>query len=245
MAELIYMPVRVDKILSDAGDLPNALFGAYVRLLFRWWAEKALPEPNEKRLARWSGLSSSDFEDLKEFLTETERGWIQHRLMTTYAEALGKSIKATNSANARHGKADAPEVISERIAKGYADRVLSMKHKATVEAKASTEKEKNKKEKKKPSGNVSRETSNLAYPDDPDCLRMLERLRVRHAPSKLATYLNLSNGSCGLRMNDGKLILMAETQVRADMIDQRLGGTLNEMLGRGGWRVELIERLAA
>ena len=98
MADLPTMPLYTDALLSDAGDLPNQLFGAYVRLLCRWWREGALPEPNEKRLARWAGLTSAEFDDLKEFLTETDRGWAQRKLFETFARQLEKSIKAKNAA---------------------------------------------------------------------------------------------------------------------------------------------------
>lgn len=128
MADLPTMPLYTDALLSDAGDLPNALFGAYVRLLCRWWREGALPEPNEKRLARWSGLTSAEFDDLKEFLTETHAGWTQKKLFETFARQLEKSIKAKNAAKAKHGSADAGDIMSERIAAAYAARMPSMNH---------------------------------------------------------------------------------------------------------------------
>ena len=132
MADLPTMPLYTDALLSDAGDLPNQLFGAYVRLLCRWWREGALPEPNEKRLARWAGLTSTEFDDLKEFLTRTERGWAQKKLFETFARQLEKSIRARNAANVKHGSADGREAMNARIADAYAARQLpqapSMNH---------------------------------------------------------------------------------------------------------------------
>lgn len=132
MADLPTMPLYTDALLSDAGDLPNQLFGAYVRLLCRWWREGALPEANEKRLARWAGLTSGEFDDLKEFLIETDVGWTQKKLFETFARQLEKSIKAKNAANMKHGRADAGDNMSARIAAAYAARQIpqqpSMNH---------------------------------------------------------------------------------------------------------------------
>jgi len=125
MADLPTMPLYTDALLSDAGDLPNQLFGAYVRLLCRWWREGALPEPNEKRLARWAGLTSVEFDDLKEFLTETHAGWTQKKLFETFARQLEKSIKAKNAAHMKYGRADAGDIMSTRIANAYAARQIS------------------------------------------------------------------------------------------------------------------------
>ncbi len=122
------MPLYTDALLSDAGDLPNALFGAYVRLLCRWWREGAAPEQNEKRLARWAGLSSIEFEDLKEFLTDTPEGWIQKKLRETFTAQQEKSAKARSSANARWNNANASKKGCKRSADGNADDMLSMNH---------------------------------------------------------------------------------------------------------------------
>lgn len=124
MAELPFLPIATDALLADAGDLPNELFGAYCRLLFRWWREGAQPEQNEKRLARWAGLSSDDFDDLKEFLTETDDGWIQKRLAETFAKIQRKSAKAKEAAAKRwecERNADASENECERISERNAN----------------------------------------------------------------------------------------------------------------------------
>ena len=114
MAELPFMPVATDALLADVGDLPNELFGAYCRLLFRWWREGAKPEKSGKRLARWSGLSHNDFEELLEFLTETEDGWVQKRLLETFQKSELKSKKAREAAHKRwHGDGDADAVITQ------------------------------------------------------------------------------------------------------------------------------------
>lgn len=119
MAELPFMPVATDALLSDAGDLPNELFGAYCRLLFRWWREGAKPEKDERRLARWAGLKTADLDDLKEFLTLTDEGWIQKRLVETFAKAKAKSQKAKDAAARRWAcerNADASKNACERNA---------------------------------------------------------------------------------------------------------------------------------
>ena len=105
MADLPYMPLATDAILADAGDLPNYLFGAYMRLLIRWWRDGAAPELNEKRLARWAGAPPDEFDQLKEFLTLTNEGWIQKRLAETYAEQMQKHRDAQKAIHIRWHKA--------------------------------------------------------------------------------------------------------------------------------------------
>jgi len=247
MADLPTMPLYTDALLSDAGDLPNVLFGAYVRLLCRWWREAALPEPNEKRLARWAGVTSTEFEDLKEFLTKTELGWTQRKLFETYARQMEKSIKARNAANAKHGQADAPEVINERIADAYASRGVphlpSMNHEPTVEAKASTERKKIK-TKKKEREIVSRETFKWSYPEDDVCCDLIRRLEIKWSAKILAPYLMIGDEPAMVRDGE-KIIIRAISQVRADRVDQKIGGDLDVLAGRGNWEIRVIADLKA
>lgn len=132
MADLPIMPVMTDALLADAGDLPNELFGAYCRLLFRWWRQGAQPEPSAKRLARWAGVSVEEFSDLTEFLTETPDGWIQKKLLETHAKQTERSAKAKASAEKRWSqsrrKANARPPQSARNANAYADAMLSINH---------------------------------------------------------------------------------------------------------------------
>jgi uncharacterized protein YdaU (DUF1376 family) len=245
MAELPFMPIKIPDLLSDVGDLPNALFGAYVRLLFKWWVDGALPEKNEKRLARWAGLSSADFDDLKEFLVHTESGWIQKRLMRTYAEQMTKSIKASNSANARHGKADAQDKVNERIAKAYADRLLRMKDEPIVEANASTQKKKikNKKE-KQPASDVSRGTIEPVLPSEPEAQEAAQRIIQALGGSKYVSWF-VEGGESIISVAGGMVFIRTNSHAKPSMIDNRFGARLDDVFGKGGWKTELIQTKAA
>ncbi len=244
MAELNIMPLYTDAWSGDVSDLPNALYGAYTRLIVRWWREGALPETNEKKLARWAGMSTADFEDLKEFLEQTEKGWVQRKLMKTYAQQLGKSIKAQISANARHKRCERNEELLKRMSDAYAQRMLSMNHEPTLEDKSSNDK-KNKKQKKKNGGDVSRETTDLAYPDDLDCKRAMERLSVKHGATRLKTYFQLADGTAALSRDGDKFIIQSDSAFKAELIDQRLGGDLNTVLGKGAWEIRIARKEAA
>ena len=242
MADFPIMPLYTDALIGDAGDLPNALFGAYVRLLVRWWREGALPEPNEKRLARWAGLSSSDFEDLKEFLFESEKGWGQKKLFTTYAQQLAKSIKARNSANARKGGAVDERTLKELIAEGYANRVLSMNHEPisnSEEANASSLKEKNKKQKRKEECvDRSEEQNSIAIPDDPDLQKICASLVSVISEAKFKSYLQ-NGDQCAISKNGTGYVIRATSGVRGEFISNRIGGALDRVIGKGEWRIEV------
>lgn len=239
MAELPIMPLYTDAWSGDVSDLPNALYGAYMRLIVRWWREGAMPEPNEKKLARWAGLSSSEFEDLKEFLEETEKGFIQRKMMKTYAEQLTKSIKAQKSANARYKKSERSEDYDKRMSDAYAQRMLSMIHDPSSkveEANASSPKEKNKYKKKK-SGGVSapRGTIDVPLPDDPDARKLVERFMAKRGAAAVSTWLTF-DGACAVEKFGEEYLISAESSIKADMIEQRFGADFNEWVGRGNWK---------
>ena len=182
-------------------------------------------------------MKSSDesFADLKEFLTSTESGWIQAKLMKTYCEQIARSIKARNSANAKKGKADAKEIINERIANEYAKRgvshLLSIIHDPTLEGKPSNERKKIKKEKR--NGEiVPRETLDVQLPDDPVERGLAERLMMRVGATKFSSWFQPPP-----KKNCTGYVVHASGQ-KADMIENRFGGALNEIYGKGQWRIE-------
>lgn len=125
MAELPHMPIATDALLADAGDLPNDLFGAYCRLLFRWWREGAQPEPNERRLARWARTDADGFDELSEFLTRTDDGWTQKRLMATHATQLTKRDDARTAVNLRWHEAGKHEGAPRADCPACADELRS------------------------------------------------------------------------------------------------------------------------
>lgn len=228
MAELPTMPLYTDALLSDAGDLPNALFGAYVRLLCRWWREGANPEKNEKRLARWAGLSSADFEDLKEFLTETENGWIQKKLHETFSAQREKSEKARASANARWGNANAQETKSE----SNADGMLSMNHEPTCRSSSATTSKKNKKTKKKSaSASAPQETITLVFPEDEEARRRAEHLVMICTKPKCASYFQ----PFPRKAANGKWQVFAGSAWREDRIDSQFHSRLDAAYGENQW----------
>lgn len=248
MAELNVMPLFTDAWTGDVADLPNELYGAYTRLIVRWWREGAMPEENERKLARWSGLSTTDFDDLKDFLTHTERGWIQKKLMKTYAATLEKSVKAQKSADARHKRANAPETYEERISAGYSDRLppdmLSVirNPESIVEGSYEPSPQKKKINKKRKGEGASPPNSpstlQLVEPSDPACRLVIDRLAVKHARAKLAGYFNFGDRSA-LHIDGEVLVIDCASANLADRLDQRLGGDLNAICGQGGWRVSV------
>ena len=256
MANLPFMPVATDAILSDAGDLPNVLFGAYCRLLFRWWREGAAPEPNERRLARWAGLSSTEFEDLKEFLTQTEAGWVQKRLMESYARAVQKSENARKSAFARKNVANAQRTLSDRSTfsansqQDYAEmsdrsanahdlpanaqRSLA-KTGANAELTITMNHKKNARRRARGENYGEKKEGVLAIPDhpDPECADAWNELR-KHLPSKSLSSWFVVSGSPALRKEGERFVIEADG-LRRDRISQQFATTLNSILGKQGW----------
>jgi len=240
VAELPFMPVKVTDILCDAGDLPNAQFGCYCKLLFRWWSHGALPVDDEAKLRRWAGTSAKGFETLKPFLTKTERGWIQRRLARTFAEQKEKSIKASNSAKARSGANVDQRTLNESIAKAYADRMLSMKHEAgskVEEANASSPKEKNKYKKKKGAGVTGGAKSETPWPDDPAALSVAKALADRIGENAFASWFHDGAGGPGIVIDSaGVVCVNGSSQVRRDKIKNQFSPHLTEIAGKDNWR---------
>lgn len=223
MAELPHMPISTDALLSDAGDLPNVLFGAYCRLLFRWWRERAMPEPNEKRLARWAGLTTAEFEDLKEFLTLTDAGWTQKRLFETYAKVLAKSEQAKDASASRWASGRNADA-----SKNYAARNANQNHnhnrKRRAGARISNSEE-----------SVSCETS-AAKHEDPECAPYWEAMRKAIGDVKLGAWFQIDGKPC-LRKNCAGFVIEA-TPMRADRIQQEFGRRLDDIFGKKNWRVD-------
>ncbi len=92
---------------------------------------------------------------------------------------------------------------------------------------------------------VSRETIDLAYPDDLECKRAMERLCVKHGATKLKTYFQLADGSPALSRDGDKFIIQSDSPIKAELIDQRLGGDLNTVLGQGAWEIIIARKAAA
>lgn len=246
MAELNVMPLFTDAWTGDVSDLPNALYGAYTRLIVRWWREGAMPEPNERRLARWAGCATAEFEDLKEFLEHTEKGWIQRKLMKTYAQTLEKSLKAQKSANARHGKSERNAGLDQRIADGYAERMLSVirNPESTLEGSSEPSSERKKINKKKKEGsaaNVPRET--IPLPDDPESRAVAERILQIVGEARYRSWFVEDGASIALHAG-GKTLLRTSNSVRADKINNDLAPHMNRALGPGTWETVLVQAAA-
>lgn len=105
MAEMPIMPLATDAALADTGDLPNELFGAYWRLMMRWWREGCEPVASEKKLQRWAQCSADDFAEIRdEFLTHTDDGWVQKGLFRRWEAQQERKHKAYISSLVRWHK---------------------------------------------------------------------------------------------------------------------------------------------
>lgn len=124
------MPLMTDAIMADCGYMPNAVFGAYMKMLIAWWRAEAKPM-SAARLRMIAGCSEEEFAVIAEHLTETPEGFVQKKLVETFARQTDRSEKAKGSASHRWRKCDdnanasrshneriesAPEAQSERNA---------------------------------------------------------------------------------------------------------------------------------
>lgn len=215
MADLPFMPIATDALLADAGDLPNELFGAYCRLLFKWWREGAEPEKDERRLARWAGLKSTEFDDLKEFLTPTDDGWIQKRLVETFAKVKEKSQKAKDAAARRwdsEGNADASENQCERNANQNHNHSSNLK--ITEGARGARNFSGKKKAEK-----VSREKKITPIPPaDPKSRQVFDFVLGRWGPEIVASWFCSADGRSLIRMNCTAVVIEPHGKVAHERI---------------------------
>lgn len=79
--------------------------------------------------------------------------------------------------------------------------------------------------------NVPRETIDFPLPDDLEAKRCIERLRAKHGYPKLASYL-VYDGRCAIERYQDEYLVVAESAVKADFIENRLGGDLRTVLGK-------------
>lgn len=80
-------------------------------------------------------------------------------------------------------------------------------------------------------------------PDDEATRQIVERLAAPKGYGRLVSHL-IFDGRCALERFGEKYLINAANQIRADMIDQRLGGELNEILGRGNWEITVRKAAA-
>lgn len=253
MASLPIMPVMTDALLSDAGDLPNALFGAYCRLLFRWWREGAAPEKDERRLARWAGLTTAELQDLKEFLTETPEGWVQAKLVKIYAKQMDRSEKARVAANARHNHANALRNSGENGQncdqnRTYDANALNFDANAYANARKtdaiheplllSKDKERRAGARKNFSGGRKKAApAPIPAHSDPECAPGWTAMTDRFGPDAMRAWF-MAGEKPALRKSGAGFVIEAAHAVTRSRIDQQYGAILNEIFGKRGWRVE-------
>lgn len=80
---------------------------------------------------------------------------------------------------------------------------------------------------------VSRENISTTMPDDPVDKALAEKLIQRIGKDKFASWFQPPP-----RKNCKGYIVCADTQFKADMIENRFGGVLNDTYGKGQWRIE-------
>lgn len=233
LAELPFLPIATDALLADAGDLPNVLFGAYCRLLFRWWREGAAPEKEERRLARWAGLTVSEFQEIKEFLTETPDGWIQGRLAETYARQLQRSQKARASANARHSAANALENQCERSA----NAVLTINHEPLS---LSNDKLKRAGARKSKSGKKKATPVPIPAHGDAECAPGWKAMVDAFGDAAIRGWFMIGDRPA-LKKNGAGFVIEAQGPLARDRIDQQYGARLNQIFGRRGWSINTLD----
>lgn len=97
------MPLMTDAIMADCGYMPNAVFGAYMKMLIAWWRAEAKPM-SAARLRMIAGCSEDEFAVIAEHLTETPEGFVQKKLVETFARQSDRSEKAKEKAQHRWSK---------------------------------------------------------------------------------------------------------------------------------------------
>lgn len=112
-----YYPHHIRDCLADAGTLPNEYLGAYMRLIWRYYADET-PFTGEIEDIAFDALSSPEIirQLLRRFFVLTPDGWRNNRCEEVIAEYKEKAGKAAKSANARWNGANAMRTHSECIA---------------------------------------------------------------------------------------------------------------------------------
>lgn len=106
MAALNIMPLMTDAIMADCGYMPNAVFGAYMKMLIQWWRVGARPMSGA-RLRLIAGCSEEEFDLIAEHLTATPEGFVQKKLQELWQRQTERSDKAKAKAQQRWGNATA------------------------------------------------------------------------------------------------------------------------------------------
>jgi uncharacterized protein YdaU (DUF1376 family) len=111
VAELPILPLKTDALIADTTHMSAEEFGAYCRILFAMWRNKARLPDDATELARIAGVSMKRWQTISARVTKpltVGNGTIsQKRLTATWLDVQEVRRKRALSANMRWGKVDA------------------------------------------------------------------------------------------------------------------------------------------
>ncbi len=112
-----YYPHHIGDFMADAGSLPNESLGAYMRMLWRYYADETPLSGEVEDIAFDAGTTPEIARQiLRRFFVPDGSVWRNSRCDKVIAEYHGKAEKAKKSANARWNDANAMRTQCERIA---------------------------------------------------------------------------------------------------------------------------------
>ena len=111
MAELPFLPLRVDRLLADTIHMSAEEFGAYCRLLFAMWLNGGTLKNEERELRKICGISAYKFRAIREKIlrpmTVVGDTISQKRLTDTWLTVQDVRRKKVEAAAKRWSHADA------------------------------------------------------------------------------------------------------------------------------------------
>lgn len=114
-----YYQHHIGDFLRDAGSLPNEALGAYMRLLWRYYADEAPIQGEPEDIAFDLSTSAETVRQLlRRYFHKTDDGWRHTRCDREIEQYRQKAEKAAASANARWKNARAMRSHSGRTASG-------------------------------------------------------------------------------------------------------------------------------
>jgi uncharacterized protein YdaU (DUF1376 family) len=112
-----YYQHHIGDFLRDAGSLPNEALGAYMRLLWRYYADESPIQGEPEDIAFDLSTSPETVRQLlRRYFCQTAEGWRHSRCDREIEQYRRKADKASASAKARWANANAMRTHSERNA---------------------------------------------------------------------------------------------------------------------------------